>query len=158
MEDNVENLTPDREFSDNLNGRTKDKEDRTMQGGGTEYHEAFEDQQTHDYWNNTGYQYKNAREYAQVLQAWIWQYRFFSAMNAFHCHLVSSMPLQHQSQNVGPVPGVATQQNFGNIQGNVPHGPIRERLIQPQDRTQNNTGIITADISNNRISQIVSLI
>ena len=42
--------------------------------------------------HSTSYPYKNAREYAQVLQTWLWQYRFFSTMTAFHTNLVMSMP------------------------------------------------------------------
>ena len=139
MEDNTDKSARDKQFNTDLNGKTIPKEDRTTQNDRTEFHESFESQQYPYYWNGTDCQYKNAREYAQVLQTWLWQYRFFSAMNTFHCHLVSSMPLQHQPQGVGLQPSVTSEQNVGNLQ-NVPLEPIRERLIQPHGRAANTTG------------------
>ena len=51
--------------------------------------------------HSTSYPYKNAREYAQVLQTWLWQYRFFSTMTAFHTNLVMSMPPTFPQNHAG---------------------------------------------------------
>ena len=141
MEDNTDKSARDKQFNTDLNGKTITRENRTTQNDRKEFHESFETQQYPNYWNGTDCQYKNAREYAQVLQTWLWQYRFFSAMNTFHCHLVSSMPQQHQPQGLGFQPSVTSEQNVGNLQ-NVPLVPIRERLIQPHGRAANTTGIL----------------
>ena len=36
--------------------------------------------------------YKNAREYAQDLQSWLWQYRMWSSFCAFQSQVLASLP------------------------------------------------------------------
>ena len=142
MEEINEKLPREKQINDDLDNKSNANGGRTTQKDDTGISETLENQQFPSDWYRTDCQYKNAREYAQVLQAWLWQYRFFSAMNTFHYHLVSSMPLQYQPHNIGFNPVTSNQQSTRNQPSNVPRDPVREGLIQPAGRTAHAIGIL----------------
>ena len=55
-------------------------------------------------------EYRNAREYAQAVQSWIWQYRMWMAVSSFQSQLISAMPRpshlhQHSPMTATSMPG-----------------------------------------------------
>lgn len=79
---------------------------------------------------NPSVNYKNLRDYAHVLQSWIWQYRMQQAFGAFQSHMLLNLQQFQTSarfqQNINPqeavrngfIPGVATPAS-----GSIPPQP-----------------------------------
>ena len=89
MADSDKMESSDKQIYDKIDGKSDTDPHKSKLDDTTNCYGAY---QTHNDITNSHYQYKNAREYAQVLQTWLWQYRFFSTMTAFHTNLVMSMP------------------------------------------------------------------
>ncbi|XP_060589351.1 protein FAM8A1-like [Ruditapes philippinarum] len=73
---------------------------------------------------NRDLQYKNAREYAQVLHCWLWQYRMLAAFSTFQSQMISSVAQNATAANNARGPQV--QLGNGHLPNGIPQTPVPE--------------------------------
>ena len=101
MADSDKILNSDKQIYDKIDDKSNTDPHKSKLDDTTNCYGAYQTHNDVTNSHNPSYQYKNAREYAQVLQTWLWQYRFFSTMTAFHTNLVMSMPPTFPQNHAG---------------------------------------------------------
>ena len=142
MADKNKMKIPEKQKYDKVDNKLGSDSDKPRENDQTNCYGAYEADPNTTNSIRPDYQYKNAREYAQVLQTWLWQYRFFAAMNAFHTNLILSMP-SGLPQNQTFSSQQPNNQQYGQRSASRPPGRGQEPA-----RNTDVTGNLHTDIMN----------